>query len=99
MEIEKMGKAVSEALALQGKLESLQSQINELLDQISQAQKRIDDLTPLIKIRDTADNKRKKLQSDLDEVNRELTNRLKDMADEGIVLPLGEKSVNRQNRL
>jgi len=97
MNTEEMGQAVSEALALQGKVTSLTSQLEEVTAQINNCQTQIDRLTPLIKVRDNAQAKADQLTEELSGVKEKLEVRLSAMAEEGIVLPLGEKVVNRRS--
>ncbi|KKK68124.1 hypothetical protein LCGC14_2947210 [marine sediment metagenome] len=99
MEIEKMGKSVSEALALKGKVDSLQVEIDKLTATINGAQKEIDKIQPLVTVRDNADRKRETIQGELATVQIELEKRLSAMSKEGIILPLGNTSPNRQQKL
>jgi len=96
MELEQLGKLVAEALALQGKVLGLEKEIGILDNQISANSKEIERLVALSESTDKVVDKREKLADGLSALKAKLGKHIKELGDEGVILPIGEKAGSRQ---
>jgi len=99
MDLEKVGKIVTESLALQGRLESI-DQEHKLLDSgilgLSGEIKRLETL----KVNKAAkEQKLKELKDEPWKLGDDLKKRLELLAKDGVVLPLGKVNVTKTTRL
>ncbi len=99
MDIKAMGEMVSEALAVQGKVDSLVKKSDALKVQIDANNKELSRLSGVASSRDTAEAKLKEAEVELLDLQAELEKRLAILNEQGVILPLGEKTFNRTGRL
>lgn len=99
MNLEEMGKAVAEALALRGKMQSLENGINALTGQIETNEREMSRLQNLKVVTDKAKEKKAALNKEIQECQSELDKRLGKLEKEGVVLPLGADAGVKQINL
>lgn len=96
MDLKKMGQAVSEALALQGKVVSLGDEVSKREADITTNEEEIARLKTLEIVTEKAKVELKAKKDELEGLNASLSGHLESLKKEGIVLPLGGKSGAKQ---
>lgn len=92
MDLKGMGTAIAEALALKFKIQPYEVQVKTLNDTILSNRKEIDRLTKLIEATNKLESDKKGLKTEIADIQVELDKRLKKLAEEGVILPVGSGS-------
>ena len=99
MDLEKVGKVVTESLALQGRLEAINQECKSLDFEIINLNGEIKRLESLNVNKVAKEQKVKELKDEQLKVSGDLNKRLEILAKDGVVLPLGKVTINRATRL
>lgn len=87
-----LGDAISEALALRGKMATVEDSFADMTAQIERNKKEIDRLTSLQSSTENLEGERKVLKAELSDYQAELDKRLAKLDKAGVSLPINEPS-------